>query len=79
MTGRVRGCGCVSHQDPVLRFATSCVLPDGAHKLNDLLVQHLPDALWKQEPRGGEKGGQEGGREGEREIERERKAKRLIT
>lgn len=72
MTWRDRGCGCVSHQDPVLRFAASCVLPDGAHKLNGLLVQHLPDALWREEARRGEK-------EVKREGEGVRKAKRLIT
>lgn len=64
---REAGCGCVSHQDPVLCFATSCVLPDGANKLNGLLVQHLPDALWRQEPRGGGRKGQEREREWERQ------------
>lgn len=50
------GAGCegvgVSHQDPVLCFAAPCVLLDGSHKLNGLFVQHLPDALWREEHRG---------------------------
>lgn len=55
MTADGEGAGCegvgVSHQDPVLRFAAPCVLLDGSHKLNGLLVQHLPDALWREEQR----------------------------
>ena len=48
--GGVGGCEVagVSHQNPVLRFAAPRVLLDGSHKLNGLLVQHLPDALCRE-------------------------------
>lgn len=43
----------VAHQNSVLWFAAPGVLLDGSHKLNGLLVQHLPDVLWKvQETKG---------------------------
>lgn len=41
----------VSHQNPVLWFATPGVLFDGSHKLNRLFVQRPPDALWEEERR----------------------------